>query len=588
MVDPVQSADDSFARAELSGVLLESVEEICGEAIGEEDLVAVLDRARQVQYVRMSYHWWRSPRLLAAAAMAAILLVALLLWHDRNSVAWAEVVDAVAKKPWLRAVTTYHDGTKAETWFSTSRRVLGGRIRQGEEERLVWLDFVQKIREDYDPKENRIVRVSDTQRREETELFEAIYSAFLAGETNRTIDKGRLEFVHEQQRAVEDDGRRWIEHRFKWQDEDDQGSSGTEWVVDVDPKTRLPFRYRQISLPPPGFGSEMSSVQSWEIDYPDTGPASIYDLGASRSAKVVDLSLNPKRPDVERLMTGVDAARWRADRYHVLAVWSRDDQHWSQAEHVYLVWRNGSRYRVETNQHRVTRPRDELAPEDADPQTWWRQKVQTVKFRPYEVCDGKWIWTYKVKSRLPTQEDIDAGASEAHRVIISIDKERKGPVIPRRGVPDHGWGGGPEFAGRPRFFHYRPPYSEVRLDSKPTTGPPNAVLLEIRDPLWKPEHARASLGPGRCQPQMVRDWIDTERGYLIMRRERLATLEGKEEILGGSVIEGVTQCPRGHWYPTTVRYLKRSIYVATDRVGGRVIRYYYDFDVPMPDELFEP
>ena len=70
-----------------------------------------------------------------------------------------------------------------------------------------------------------------------------------------------------------------------------------------------------------------------------------------------------------------------------------------------------------------------------------------------------------------------------------------------------------------------------------------------------------------------------------MRRDDIVTRDGQEEVFTGSLIEGVTQSPQGYWYPTIVRTLKTQL--LPGKALDTIKRYYYDFDAPMPDSLFE-
>ena len=110
------------------------------------------------------------------------------------------------------------------------------------------------------------------------------------------------------------------------------------------------------------------------------------------------------------------------------------------------------------------------------------------------------------------------------------------------------------------------------------------VLIEFRNRFWIPADA------SKRRAQIYRFWVDTNRGYLVMRSEQVVTLDGKEELIRGTVIEDVIQSPQGDWYPTVVRWLKCVVSGGKPLdgdAGDEVIRYYYDFDAEMPDSLFE-
>ncbi len=574
MDDFTQSSDDLTARDELTGTLLESVDEIHGEPIEDEDVTRALDRARRLDCSTTPRRSRGIGRVLAVAAAAAVLLGVALTWWDVPPVAWAEVAQAMKNKTWLHAVSKLPDGTKYELWFSTSRGVLAGRVGES----LIWADYRQRTREEYDPENNWINRFPDTQSQAADEFFEAIYGAFLSADAGQTVAVGKRKLVHQQQRVVFEGGRRCIEHRFRLQGPQKQQviERRTEWVVYVDPATQLPFRWEQVYRTlGEGLDPTKASVRRFDVDYPETGPADIYALGAPKTAEVIDRVLEAAQPDIERLLAGVKAARSRADKRNVLVVQSRDDEHWSQGSSVCRIWRSGSRWRVDRSRGPVTRPSDELAPEDADPAAWWRNKAEKLPFRPEELCDGKWLWEYVTKSRRPTQADIDAGAPKDTHVLVSIDKKRRHLASKGLGADSY------SSRGWPRVVYYVHWNLKATLDPTPTSGPPDTVLLELRNLAWKPEH-------GKRSPQIERFWIDPERDYLVIRSERLVTRKEKEQIIGGSVIEGVTQSPQGQWYPTVIRHLQGTRHMGSDKTQDYILRFYYDFDSPIPDSLFEP
>ncbi len=288
-------------RTELSGVLLESVEEVLREPIDEKDMAQAIDRARQVNQLAISNRSHLSRKLLAVMAIAAALLFVAILLLNRQSTAWAQVVEAVAKKPWLHSVCTLPDGKKAELWFSADRAVI---VTQTDK-MVDWSDLKQKSREFYNPSDNTILRVPDNEGQESKFFVENIFKSFLSSEAGRSIDAGRFKLIHQQQRDVNKDGKRWIEHHFKMHDEDNQYESempSSECIVYVDPDTQLPFRWDRIhhlKEVDKDVNPSKDDCIRYDIDYPETGPADIYALGVPKTAKVLDRLLDKTPADVE-------------------------------------------------------------------------------------------------------------------------------------------------------------------------------------------------------------------------------------------------------------------------------------------------
>jgi hypothetical protein len=588
MNDSAQPSQDAFLREELSGVLLESVEAVLCEPISEEDLARALDRAAGLDSARPTRRARGLRILIAATVAAAALLVAIVLWRGHEPAAWAQVVEAVTKKPWLHAVRTSPDGTKGELWFSASRAVkcgwivVAGPAEAGGGKQFIWEDFDAKTVDRYDPRKGVIVRMRDSENRMASDIYRGIFSAFLAAEPGRTIDGGRRKFVHQQQRVVKEEGRRCIEHRFKLQSEDDEADN-TEWVVYVDPDTQLPFRWDQISKSP--MDATRVSTQRQDIDYPATGPADIYALGVPKTAKMVDRSLPS---DVEQLVAAVVArSRWADKRFSAVVVESYDGRPWWDGQCMFRVWSSGFRWRVDRSVG-YYRPPGEPIPTGADPAAWWRQKAEKQQFRPETRCDGTWRWRYDPKRRSPTAAEIAAGASRKVMVIESNQKERVDSVrkdayyeaypIMMMGHPTN------SASPPPLGMGIDAPDFDAGVDPKPKTGPPNTILLQVRDPNWKPITSQY----GYRGPQMWRLWFFPKMGYLLVRWEELVPSEGKEEIIGGSVIEDAVQAPDGRWYPTIVRRLKAIRHMESDKREDQILRFYYDFAADMPDSLFEP
>jgi hypothetical protein len=110
-------------------------------------------------------------------------------------------------------------------------------------------------------------------------------------------------------------------------------------------------------------------------------------------------------------------------------------------------------------------------------------------------------------------------------------------------------------------------------------------MLEFRDPIWKlddSEHRRW------WPPQIIRVWIDPMRDYLLVRCDHLISREGKEQMIRGFRIDGLTQDRQNRWFPTVVHQLTHVL--PPDGHGGLddiEMRFYYDFATPVPDSVFK-
>jgi hypothetical protein len=538
----------------------------------------------------------RLVRWATAAITTAALAVAILLipkpWRPAESSAWAQVVEAVAKKPWLHFVATYEDGTKMEAWFSARREVLAGRLIKagsrfevgGDREGRGVIDMSRNTRDWYDPEKKLIVRATNDPFREEADPFLAIFSAFLSGNLKQTIGTGKIQLVPEQQRVVTEGAKRWIEHRFIVRDRSivrgkDEELYKQEWILLVDPDTQLPFRWEQATRLASDPAKGHVTIRN-EIDYPATGPEDMYALGVPKTAKIVvrTLALN-----VEQLATEIVSPKhWANNKFSALVIESRQDQAWWQGLSINRVWKDGLCWKIDHSMGPVTEPFDKPPPEGTDQAEWWRQKAKKRPFTPESLCDGKWYWSYHTKTRSPTPKDTAAGWPENTMVIVSTEK-RKSPGFPVE--KDHfrqGEGIGVGHPSDPWNDLKLLPGMEASVNPKPKSGPPNTLLLEVRNPGWKlyePDPRR--------NPQLWRFWIDPARDYLVMRDEELITREGKETIISGFAIEAVLQDAQGRWYPTVIRRLKCSTFIGTDKWEDEFLRFYYDFTTPIPDSVFK-
>jgi hypothetical protein len=66
----------------------------------------------------------------------------------------------------------------------------------------------------------------------------------------------------------------------------------------------------------------------------------------------------------------------------------------------------------------------------------------------------------------------------------------------------------------------------------------------------------------------------------------LASKESKGEIMRGAVIQKLTQDPQKHWLPSVVGTFQRC--KAPDKSEAEILQFFYDFDTPIPDSVFEP
>ena len=409
---PEHSPEDLPYRTELSGILRDSVEAVREEPDGSESLARALESARDIGQRKPKRRFpWTRRLLIACGVAAAVLVLAVVLWRG-DSQAWAQVVAAVGKRPWMHGVVTHPDGTKdgmqMEFWFSAARGVKGAKIGGAP----CWEDYGTKTRTSYDSRKNRIVRVRGGLSEESDLFYTAVHRAFLSGSYEQTIETEEYKLVREGVEKKKKEGDSWLEYRFGM--EIGGVKKAESGFVYVNPDTRLPFRWDWLSCHD-GVVNEGANITTTVLDYPDSGPADIYALGVPKDAEVLDLVVDSESPDFTWWDTAFKTAATRANHYEALAVHSFGDQHWSRAMSLYRIWRDGKRWKIDHSYGLVTDSgSDETIPDDADREAWWRRKAAKVGFRPEERSDGRWLWEYDVKTRRPTPAEIDRGSGGRH------------------------------------------------------------------------------------------------------------------------------------------------------------------------------
>jgi hypothetical protein len=296
MNDRSHASENSLHREELSGVLLESVEAVLREPVERESLNRAMEQARQIEQDRVILPRKSKMlrRTLVFSALAATLLLATFFFWNKPSSAWAQVVEAVAKKPWLQAtiIDPDDDQKQGDLWFSTERSILGAKCGN----QLTWIDFNRNELEKYIPEQNTIVKMKcEGQVQAEIQFINMVLNSILSGRTDKTLDAGTRKLIHKEQMEINESGKQWIKHVFEIVDEDSFG----EIDIFVNPDTQLPFRLEAVS-PPAQNRKQRLVVQRWEFNYPSTGPTDIYALGVPKSAKILGTPTATNMDDLKK------------------------------------------------------------------------------------------------------------------------------------------------------------------------------------------------------------------------------------------------------------------------------------------------
>lgn len=498
---------------------------------------------------------WKA-RLLVGSGLAAMTIVLTMLAMSRPAIAWAQVAEALRQRPWVHGRIVGPDGKElVESWLSSDRERAGERAGPA----ISYHDIKARIVTKYVPAERVVYRLPEpaegTPR--ESDFLRQLLDLLLDPNGPPQFPFPGMELIGQTRREVEEDGKKWVEIELSLRIAGGSRGGPLSMRVRVDPTTKLPNSF--------SMQAEDGKRYTAAIDYPDRGPADIYDLGVPRDAKVVDRT----PPDeVGGVLAKRKAGRRQFDDYCAFVV---EEQllptNYFPRVTVYRVWRKGLQWRVEQLR---PEPKDWAPPVNADTR-WWKEHQGDFVFVPREVCNGKRYWDYYLGDEW--KPGMPAPPIGPGQVIGPNQLSGPGddPVLPF-------WCQDllPEQAGHPTAGVGEPDHDrEFLVESKPGDGPPGTILLRGRDP-----NARAAGAPDH-----FRIWLDPEANYLSMRTEiRVSEANDPTKVafIDTHVLEAVARSPKGHWYPT------RSRQVAHHGKHEQVRSYSVDFAAQIPDDLFRP
>ncbi|HEX8199207.1 MAG TPA: hypothetical protein VF590_01875, partial [Isosphaeraceae bacterium] len=245
---------------------------------------------------------WKA-RLLVGSGMAAAAAVLALLTLVRPGIAWAQVAEALRDRPWVHGKVVGPDGKElVEQWLSSDRRRGGERAGP----LIAFHDYGGKILTRYVPDEGVVYRLPEPPEGAtgEADFLRQVLELLRDPAGPPRFPFPGMELVGQSRGEVEEGGKKWVEIELALRVAGGSRGPDVSMRIRVDPATKLP-----TSLV---FDAEDGKRYTAAIDYPESGPADIYDLGAPRTAKVVD-RIPPDH--VGRVMAGLEAGRRRFDDY---------------------------------------------------------------------------------------------------------------------------------------------------------------------------------------------------------------------------------------------------------------------------------
>jgi hypothetical protein len=512
----------------------------------------------------------------ACAAAAAVMAAIGLALQARPG--FAQVASAVLKRPWVHVRISEGGRDVCESWYSPTRGISAW--RQGGT--LQYDDLRTRVYHSYDPDDDAVYRGPIVWNPGKS--FDALASTAdalkmllqggpadgktLAGVGFFGLGGAAMKVTEQGAQKVVDGGKPLLEYRLTVQR--DGEPAPLRLLFRVDEAAKLPTLCRIEGVRD---GKPFASDQ--QFDFPEKGPADVYDLGAPRTAKLVDRIPDD---DVDRILRTIRAGRVRMDDYK--AVFARefvDLEHAWWKDPPIVLYRKGNRFRED---FAVVRPSDarssvERPGPGVDLRSWWFDRIKAFQtFATTSVLrDGTMYMT--------TWKSADDGGDSHHLDVASVSRTQfgnePGEIYPA------------EYTRRPEFICRPPlgvgdPHHEPTLDKHPAEGPAGCVLLTMRRTADKGRINEKGVGPADGQ----RFWLDPQRDYIVMRWDMVVRgADGQPTIHESDTIEDVARSPQGVWYATRSR--RRT--AKPDEPGKfdeEIHHYYVDFDVKLPDSMFDP
>ena len=244
-----------------------------------ENVMQALDKSEKQKSGVIAPNIWRtimkSPvtKLAAAAVIIIVVLIGVLIGINQfggsiEAVASGQVIEAMKKVNWMHVVGREKDsGSIDEAWLSFESKI---NIKKNENGGITYTNYHKNKRYVYDPAK------------------QTIYVYDVSGENFAFGTAGPLQLFEELLQMERDKGAKITRRKDGkteiWEAVTSEGNRTVEGRVFIDIEKALPM-VMQVKVTSNG-----KIVQDIDIrfDYPQKGPEDIYELGAPKSAVVVD------------------------------------------------------------------------------------------------------------------------------------------------------------------------------------------------------------------------------------------------------------------------------------------------------------
>jgi hypothetical protein len=220
-------------------------------------------------------------RWFGGVVAAAILLGMFAFWTVQPPTSWAEMIEALKSAPWVQT-----DSGRTSSWMSASSGVLArrevGQTTFASRRAGTYLNYVRD--------EAKIYRSDFDQ---DWQPVDQQLIAWLADSASGSIDPdANWKIVSESAVRVDDASGRWLKLTVVFESSEPARQVFTA-VFTINPETKMPVscQVQEGSLRL----AESKSDRSWQsvsFDYPDSGPADVYDLGVASNTPIVQVGVD--------------------------------------------------------------------------------------------------------------------------------------------------------------------------------------------------------------------------------------------------------------------------------------------------------
>lgn len=310
-----------------------------------DDVLNALKRSRKARSAAPRPRIWRivmRSRIASVAAVAVIVVAVIMAIQqfgvplDAANVAWADVQEAFLAQSWVHL--RYDNDT--ESWFNLENGDHCHIQSYHSGKRFVYIHRLENLRRVYTPAHGQHIREDrpaiypdDTiPAYEPRTAWETI-----VGHSEKMSGNASAGHWEHEKHVEENDGSRLV--RFDSYYNDAAGRRLLVKRIWADPETRLPEKvWKRLSLAQRE--AQNRDFITGEFDFPESGPASIYDLGVARDLPVVKEYDKTASPSVAQVVeAGKTAAEGFPSRYRAI-VWQNEGSH-----EIDVIWRDGDRIR---------------------------------------------------------------------------------------------------------------------------------------------------------------------------------------------------------------------------------------------------